>query len=121
MSSVDILRAIEAVEAALADFQKHRTAIATQPLAVKSYSAMRDAALRLAVSLTDAPALLAAAKESSEKDAEIERLRGMLDELYDTNPCSFDHHGYCQEHGWLQEGTCIMARVKEELGLEGQS
>jgi hypothetical protein len=48
-------------------------------------------------------------------EEENKRLRELLDDLYDDSPCSFDHHGYCQEHGWLQPGTCIMARVRAAL------
>lgn len=36
---------------------------------------------------------------------------------HETAPCSFDHHGYCQEHGYLQEGECHVARGRRLLGL----
>lgn len=39
-------------------------------------------------------------------DAVLDVVRPMLDAVtYDT-PCSLDHHGYCQEHGHLEEGPC---------------
>lgn len=30
----------------------------------------------------------------------------LIDDLYNDTPCSLDHHGYCQEHGHLDEGPC---------------
>lgn len=36
---------------------------------------------------------------------------------HETEPCSFDHHGYCQEHVYLQEGECHVARGRRLLGL----
>lgn len=27
-------------------------------------------------------------------------------QLSDATPCWYDHHGYCQEHGWLRDGPC---------------
>ena len=32
---------------------------------------------------------------------EIGRLRVMVEALRDSDPCEFDHHGYCQAHGWM--------------------
>lgn len=38
-------------------------------------------------------------------------------------PCRYDHHGYCQEHGWFGEpGECGVREARELLGIaEGQS
>lgn len=38
---------------------------------------------------------------------------------YENGPCSFDHHGYCQDHpGNHEEGKCALAHGRELLGLE---
>jgi hypothetical protein len=35
------------------------------------------------------------------------------------DPCRFDHHGYCQEHGYFGEpGDCHVRRGRELLGLD---
>ena len=39
-------------------------------------------------------------------------LREVLADLVDGEACWFDHHGYCQAHGWLQDGECPQARAK---------
>jgi len=48
---------------------------------------------------------------------EIERLQDLqriVDDLTDPAPCSFDHHGYCQAHGYFEtEPKCPQARAKE--------
>lgn len=36
--------------------------------------------------------------------AERDTYRDLAKELYDDEPCSFDHHGGCQAHGWLEPG-----------------
>ena len=41
-------------------------------------------------------------------------LRELLADLYDDEPCSYDHHGYCQSHG-LSEKQCVMERVRAAL------
>jgi hypothetical protein len=44
-------------------------------------------------------------------------LRELLQDLIDPDPCSFDHHGYCQAHGWMSTSPrCPHARAKELLG-----
>ena len=41
-------------------------------------------------------------------------LRRLITDLTDPDPCSFDHHGYCQAHGWFDvEPKCPHARAKE--------
>ena len=43
----------------------------------------------------------------------IELLRGLISDLTDDESCSYDHHGYCQTHGWFDdETTCPHARAK---------
>ncbi len=38
----------------------------------------------------------------------------LLRDEVDDEPCRFDHHGDCQEHGSIR-GTCRMARIKDLL------
>lgn len=33
--------------------------------------------------------------------AELEPLTDLVKDLTDPDPCFFDHHGYCQAHGWM--------------------
>lgn len=45
-----------------------------------------------------------------------EILRGLVES--EDQPCSFDHHGHCQEHGWFGEpGECYTRKARELLGL----
>lgn len=47
----------------------------------------------------------------------------LLKDLTDPDDCSLDHHGYCQTHGWLQEGLCPHFRAKmflQALSSEGE-
>lgn len=40
----------------------------------------------------------------------------LLSDLADSDPCYFDHHGYCQAHNWFTtEPKCPHARAKEVL------
>ena len=39
----------------------------------------------------------------------------ILEALQDDSPCEFDHHGYCQAHGWLNEDRCPQDALKEFL------
>lgn len=40
----------------------------------------------------------------------------ILTDLTDPNPCWYDHHGYCQEHGWMTtDPPCAQKRAKEWL------
>lgn len=50
--------------------------------------------------------------------AHAKAAQALLDTFIDDEPCSFDHHGYCQTHGWFHEGECNMARARRLLGLE---
>lgn len=33
----------------------------------------------------------------------------------DDEPCSFDHHGYCQTHGYFEKGECINKQMKQAI------
>lgn len=46
------------------------------------------------------------AMEDGWREAERERdlYRDLAKRLYQTEPCNLDHHGGCQEHGWLEPG-----------------
>lgn len=47
-------------------------------------------------------------------DREVQELKKIITDLTDPDPCSFDHHGYCQAHGWFDvEPKCPHARAKE--------
>lgn len=46
----------------------------------------------------------------------LRELRELIDDLTDPDPCQFDHHGYCQTHGWFDtEPACPHARAKAIL------
>jgi len=34
------------------------------------------------------------------------------------DPCRFDHHGYCQEHGWFNDSECMVSVARRALGLQ---
>lgn len=45
----------------------------------------------------------------------------LLRDLVDPDDCEFDHHGYCQAHGWTEtEPRCPHARAKELLAVLGR-
>lgn len=37
-------------------------------------------------------------------EADRDQYRDLAEQLYQPEPCSFDHHGGCQEHLWLEPG-----------------
>lgn len=40
----------------------------------------------------------------------------LLYDLTDPDPCWYDHHGYCQAHGWMAtDPPCAHARAKKIL------
>ena len=43
-----------------------------------------------------------------------ERLVRALERLVDNEPCSLDHHGFCQAHG-VSAAPCAMAQAREAL------
>ncbi|MEU2789093.1 hypothetical protein [Streptomyces sp. NPDC007100] len=52
-----------------------------------------------------------------ELENEVARLRDLVADFTDPDPCHYDHHGYCQAHFWLQtEPACPHRRARE---LEG--
>ena len=43
-------------------------------------------------------------------------LLALLRDFLDPDPCHFDHHGYCQAHGWFAtEPACPHARARKVL------
>lgn len=42
-----------------------------------------------------------------------DELRVLLADLVDPEPCGFDHHGYCQEHGWLERAGEVYGEGRE--------
>lgn len=57
-------------------------------------------------------------------EREVERLRKLLRGLVEVEdqPCRFDHHGYCQEHGWFGEpGECYTRDARIAVGLDAAS
>lgn len=43
---------------------------------------------------------------------QVAPLRALIGEFIDPDPCSYDHHGYCQAHG-LDPAPCPHQRAKE--------
>ena len=43
--------------------------------------------------------------------ASLDAAHEVLRDLVDDEPCVHDHHGYCQTHCWLDEGTCANKRA----------
>ncbi len=67
------------------------------------------------VALKDARSLLSEIKPSIYQEGMKvgrEEVINILKDLIDPNDCNIDHHGYCQEHGWLQSGLCPQFRAK---------
>ncbi|MFE1767242.1 hypothetical protein ACFW81_23865 [Streptomyces angustmyceticus] len=55
-------------------------------------------------------------KRAASAEGELGQMRELVRDLADPDPCYFDHHGYCQAHGWFEtEPTCPHARVKAML------
>ena len=52
------------------------------------------------------------------QEQEIQRLKEIIDDLYDEDECEYDHHGYCQTHNWFNSSTCPHKRIKELKALE---
>jgi len=48
-----------------------------------------------------------------ELTATIAKLRTLVDDLTDPDDCQYDHHGYCQAHGWMEtDPSCPHKRAK---------
>jgi hypothetical protein len=44
----------------------------------------------------------------------------LIDDLRDPDPCHYDHHGYCQAHGWMTTTPrCPHARAADLLNARG--
>lgn len=56
--------------------------------------------------------------------ARVEELEGLLREAFEAEarPCRLDHHGSCQEHGWVRDDVgpqeCLVRRARRAVGLE---
>jgi len=52
--------------------------------------------------------------------AEVAELRAVLTDIVDDDACSYDHHGYCQAHGWFDtDPACPHDRSKTILAKHG--
>ena len=69
------------------------------------------------LSPNDIAALKAVLANRNRQADMIAELRGLLDEMTDSQSCNFDHHGYCQTHN-LHERPCPHERAKKILGKE---
>lgn len=59
----------------------------------------------------DVPALVARVRELEEEN---QKLRALVGDLADDGTCWYDHHGYCQEHGWFAtDPQCPHARARQ--------
>lgn len=46
-------------------------------------------------------------------------LIGLIRDLADPDPCTYDHHGHCQAHGWFAyDRRCPHARAQDLLDQE---
>ena len=44
----------------------------------------------------------------------VDELFDLISDLTDMGDCYYDHHGYCQEHGWFMSGSeCPHARARK--------
>jgi len=43
----------------------------------------------------------------------LEEALKILSDLWDDDPCEFDHHGNCQAHDWFGVNKCPQARILE--------
>lgn len=43
----------------------------------------------------------------------IQNLMLLLNDLTDFTRCRLDHHGFCQEHGWMEKSECPHARAQK--------
>jgi len=50
---------------------------------------------------------------NQELTEQIATLRTLVDDLTDPDDCQYDHHGYCQAHGWMEtDPSCPHKRAK---------
>lgn len=62
-------------------------------------------------------------REQTERNKRLQEALDLVRDLASANfahPCSFDHHGYCQEHGWLEtDPSCPIPRARALLDADG--
>lgn len=66
--------------------------------------------------------------EDSRRQEDTDELISLIQDLTDSEACRFDHHGYCQAHGWMDESECphhratkiIVAWQQEKLKTIGE-
>ena len=79
------------------------------------YALVRDLREQIAKLKRSNKWLKASARINREKREEATLI---LADIFDEALCSFDHHGYCQAHGWLTvEAECPHARAKRFIGI----
>lgn len=50
-----------------------------------------------------------------------DELLGLINDLADMGRCHYDHHGYCQEHGWFKADIeCPHARAQRLWDMHGK-
>jgi hypothetical protein len=104
-----LLTALDQAGAEAADLREalteRRTAARKLAEHADEVTAERDAALAEAGALRD----------------KLVAVTGLLADLTDPGECWYDHHGYCQEHGWFDtDPRCPHARAKALLPKEDQ-
>jgi len=87
---------------------------------VDRLTAERDAAVERLERVIDqwrktGRAVISEMNRADKAEAERDALAGLLAEFVDSEPCSLDHHGYCQSHSHFDEGECHMARARAAL------
>jgi len=48
-------------------------------------------------------------------DNGVSELLALIADLADPDECWFDHHGYCQAHGWMSKERCPHGLAQEIL------
>lgn len=56
-------------------------------------------------------------KRITEMENTIKEAKQIIEDLVGEDPCEFDHHGYCQAHGWMDESECPHARAKKFMKM----
>lgn len=67
---------------------------------------------------------LAAVRDAQQRalraEQALEEAIGILNDLTDPDDCWYDHHGYCQAHGWTDtDPACPHRRAKDVSALDG--
>jgi hypothetical protein len=65
----------------------------------------------------DADFIIASRSMAPQLVRQVKDLRGLVRDFLDPDPCSFDHHGYCQTHGYLggESASCPHGRARKML------